>query len=225
MRTPVLFIAALATVGTTLTACGSGPNQVNSAVIICDRVITVDSVQQRLDTAAKPEDLPKQMPAQPPRIAALAKDAAGPAGPDNQSGAVADIKWNTISRFASLMQNAQPGQVAPANLLYAQLFAASPNSVIATQLNTGQEGGGTGWLVVLVRQDNAGVPANQAALASQIPAEWTTELGLHLLGPRAADIGLRVSPRYGVWDQLAVNVVPSEGEKSGVVIPASTARP
>src|SRR5256885_14327161 len=61
MRTPVLFIAALATVGTTLTACGSGPNQVNSAVIIGDRVITVDSVQQRRDTALKNEPAAKAL--------------------------------------------------------------------------------------------------------------------------------------------------------------------
>jgi hypothetical protein len=326
-------VAVLAVLGTALTACGSGPSQVNSAVIIGDRVISVDSVQQRLDTAlknepaarrlaaahkldevsrhivgqlvrheliadvakrdnltvsdkqvadvvaslkpsdddilqsvraafdpnelvrdqlliselgrknlatrqlilngaaifrpdftaAKASDLARQMAAKPDRIPELAKAAAGPESPDNQSGAVTDVKWNAIARFGQAAQQSQTGQAPPSSALFGSLFAAPNNSVITYGIGVG--GPQAGWLVVQIRTDSAGVPSDQAALASQVPDDWAMDLGQHLLGANSGDLGIRVSPRYGVWDPLAVEVVADADQKIGEVFPVSSPRP
>jgi len=59
-RIPAL-VAALAVLGGALTACASGPSQVNSAVIIGDHVISVDDVQRRLDEALTVEPAAKDL--------------------------------------------------------------------------------------------------------------------------------------------------------------------
>src|SRR5436190_11329797 len=60
-RRPAALIAGLAVLGSVLTACGSGSTQANSAVIIGKRVISVDEVQQRLDTALSKEQVAKDL--------------------------------------------------------------------------------------------------------------------------------------------------------------------
>jgi SurA-like N-terminal domain len=335
IRRPAVLLAALAVSGSALTACGSGPTQANSAVIIGDRVITVDDVQQRLDKAlnaepaakdlaknrkldlvsrgivntlvrheliteaakrdnlsvsekdvadfvarsAPPEDpvqrsvdagfdsrelardrllevalgrkyvdkvqltldgaalvspnttrqtavdMAKKIAAHPDQVAQLAKAAATP---DGQNQEVAELPWNVVRRFGQALQSAQSNgqnQAPPAQAMLPELFAAPPNSVIALQLGSGEQAESGGWLVALVRRSDNGVPEQEASFASEVPPDWLFALGEHLLGPLAADLGIRISPRYGVWDDLSVGVAPGEAEKTGVVLPAATKQP
>lgn len=53
LRRVVAPFAAVTALVATLSACGTGPNQVNSAAIIGDRVISVDQVQSLVDKVVK----------------------------------------------------------------------------------------------------------------------------------------------------------------------------
>ncbi len=53
LRRAVAPFAAVTALVATLSACGTGPSQVNSAVIIDDRVISVDEVQALIDKVVK----------------------------------------------------------------------------------------------------------------------------------------------------------------------------
>lgn len=328
---PAALIALLATTATLLAGCGSGPSQTNAAVIFGDRVVTVDEVQQRLNTALKAEpaarelaknhrldlvsrgivnqlvrheliaaaaqranltvseqdvtelttrrapaedpiqrsveaafsakeiatdqlltvnlgrtnvdkvqltldgaaiqvpdftkekatELARQMAATPDRAADIGRAAVGE--DSQQSQALQGFPWNAVSRYANAAQNAQ-GQAPPPAALFAQLFAAPPNSVIMLQLGSGENAASGGWLIVRVRRSDAGIPAEERVYAAEVPAIWQYALGEHLLGPFAKELGVRISPRYGVWDELAVGVAPSEGEKVGTVLPTANRR-
>lgn len=334
-RIPAL-VASIAVLGGALTACASGPSQINSAVIIGDRVISVDDVQHRLDQALRVEpaakelaknrkldlvsrgivnelvrhqllaeaarrenltvsekdladasaatppsqdpversieagfdqkdivrdrllavslgnkmldklqltldgvvinspgftkqkatELARQIAAQPDKAAAL---GAAAASANEQSQPLANFAYNAIRTYASAAQQAQQsGQAPSADNMVPPLFAAPANSVIALSLGGGGESGASGggqYLVALVRHADGGVPAQEASLASQVPPDWLFVLGEHVISPLAKELGLRVSPRYGVWDELAVGVAASEAEKVGVLLPASIAKP
>jgi hypothetical protein len=334
-RIPAL-VAALAVLGGALTACASGPNQVNSAVIIGDRVISVDDVQRRLDETLKVEpaakdlaknhkldlvsrgivdqlvrhellaeaarrdgltvsekdladltagtapaqdpvqrsveaafdpkeiakdrlltvslgqknldkvqltldgvamqtpgftkqkaiDLAKQMAAQPDKAAALGQAAGAGAGGQQGPQPLSAFPWNAIRVYAGAAQQAsQSGQAPPVEALLPPIFAAPSNSVIVLSLGSGENAASAGYLVALVKRANGGVPSQDATFANQVPADWRFALGEHLLGPLVKELGLRVSPRYGVWDDLAVGLAPSDAEKVGVLLPAGNARP
>jgi hypothetical protein len=319
IRRPAVLVASLAVLGGALTACGNGPSQVNSAVIIGDRVITVDDVQRRLDTAlaAEPaakdlaknhkldvvsrgivnelvrhellseaakrenltvsegdlreavagvapsedplqrtvdaafdanerardqllaaalgkkyleklqitfdgvslsagdarktaEDLARQVAAKPDQAANLFAQAAGPQGQP-----INGITLSEVGAYGIYVQN---------QVMVAPLLGVPANSVVAFPLGTSQEGGGGGWLVAHIkeRNTNATLSGDDSAAVSQVPPNWMALVGQHLASPLAEELGVRISPRYGVWDQLSVGVVPTEGEKVGLIIPVAT---
>lgn len=78
------------------------------------------------------------------------------------------------------------------------------------------------WLVALVRQrdTDASVPQAQAAAVARLDPRLLTQIGVRLLGPYSAKAGIRINPRYGVWDPLGMQVVPSTGEAIGLRLPA-----
>ncbi len=67
--------AAVTALVATLTACGTGPNQVNSAVIIGDHVISVDEVQSVVDKVVK-EPAARSL-AQQHKLDLVAREAVG----------------------------------------------------------------------------------------------------------------------------------------------------
>jgi len=328
IRIPAL-VAALAVLGGALTACASGPSQVNSAVIIGDRAISVDDVQQRLDqalrvepaakelakarkldlvsrgivnqlirhellaeaakreglsvsekdlteltariapsedpvtrsvqaafdpkdvvrdrvlavqlgqkrltkeqlvmngvaiggvvnTKAKATELGKQMAADPGKAATLGQNALGA---DGRGQPLQDFQFNAIRVYEGEKQNAQ-GQRVPVDAMTPPLFSVPDNSVVVLPLGSGEQAG-SGYLVAVVRRPSTGVPEEEAALASDVPADWLESLGEHVLASYAKELSFRISPRYGVWDELAVGVAPSEAEKVGQVLPVAPAR-
>lgn len=328
-RIPAL-VAAFAVLGGALTACGSGPSQVNSAVIIGDRVISVDDVQQRLDqalrvepatkelaknrkldlvsrgivnqlirhellaeaakreglsvsekdvseltariapsedpvtrsvqaafdskeivrdrvlavllgqkritkeqlvlngvaiggvvnTKAKATELGKKMAADPGKAATLGQDAMGA---DGRGQPLQDFQFNVIRVYEGEKRNAQ-GQQIPVEAMTPPLFSVPDNTVVVLPLGSGEQAS-SGFLVALVRKPSSGVPQDDAAFATDVPADWLESLGQHVLASYAKEVSFRISPRYGVWDELAVGVAPSEAEKIGQVLPVATARP
>ncbi|HEU5469978.1 MAG TPA: hypothetical protein VFV67_04945 [Actinophytocola sp.] len=102
------------------------------------------------------------------------------------------------------------------------LFSVEAGNVVAFPFAAGEQAG-TGWLVAYIkdRSENATLPEDQAAAVSEVDPVWAESIGTQLLTPLAGELGLRLSPRYGVWDELAVAVAPSEAEKIGVVLPVA----
>jgi SurA-like protein len=75
LRRVVAPFAAVTALVATLSACGTGPNQVNSAAIIGDRVISVDQVQSLVDKVAK-EPAARSL-AQQHKLDLVAREALG----------------------------------------------------------------------------------------------------------------------------------------------------
>ncbi|MCI2420690.1 SurA N-terminal domain-containing protein [Saccharopolyspora sp. K220] len=90
------------------------------------------------------------------------------------------------------------------------LFGAQPGTVLAfeSEPNSGQ------WLVVLIKERRADAPA-AAPGAGSADDQTLQGVGMQLLGITADRVGVRLSPRYGVWDPVGLSAAPNEGETTG----------
>ncbi|MDQ0379151.1 hypothetical protein [Amycolatopsis thermophila] len=110
-----------------------------------------------------------------------------------------------------------PAAQAPA-LATMVLFGVEPGTVVAFQPSQEQEV----WIVAIVRQRDLTTPAvtDQAAQPTGLQLAG---IGQRLLQPDIDQAGVRVNPRYGVWDPVAMNLAPSSAETAGVVLPVKGA--
>lgn len=82
------------------------------------------------------------------------------------------------------------------------------------------------WLVTLVRSRTEHAAAANAGAAATVPDPKVLEqVGIRQLVPLAADLGVRVNPRYGIWDPVSSAVVPNENELGGLVLPVRQSAP
>jgi hypothetical protein len=94
------------------------------------------------------------------------------------------------------------------------LFGVPANTVVAFQPDPSQ----ATWVVVIVRDRIIGAPA-AVDQATQPTSDQLTAIGQRLLEPDLDAASLKINPRYGVWDKVAMNVAPSEAMTTGVVLP------
>lgn len=326
IRRPAVLVASLAVLGGTLAACGSGPSQVNSAVIMGDKVITVDDVQRRLDTALRNEPAAKDLAknrkldlvsrgivnqlirheliteaAKRENLTVSEKDLSdfttrsAPAEDPVQRAIDAGFDGRELARDRLLTQSlgrkyleklkvtfvglqvvsndarkkaedvarkvaaapdraaqifeqagGQDAQAIPRfeltpqrgydiaaqnQVLLSPMFAVGARTVVAFPLGQGEQAASTGWLVAYIQErsldssPSTDQQQQQGTPAAQIPPQWLELVGRQLSAPLANELGVRISPRYGVWDELAVGVAASDGEKFGLVVPAVPAKP
>jgi len=315
LRRVVAPFAAVTALVATLSACGTGPSQVNAAVILGDRVISVDQVQSLVDKVVKEpaarslaqqhkldlvarevvgqlivhevvtdvarseglrvdEDKLADLRAQNPfgqklvvgsdvpteqlvpelvyrargfdayandqlLLEALAKEhlgresakynLVGVEGADEARELAKKIVANPDDA-ASLMRAASEKSAEPVLALDKDTgptgdgvyLAAPKNTVFVLPSSQGATGGGGFQVVqVLSTKTTSSVPSD--ADLSQISEEQLPTLGRFVLRPHVIESGVRISPRYGVWNDLMLTVVPkSEAEVSGyVVLPKS----
>lgn len=79
------------------------------------------------------------------------------------------------------------------------------------------------WLVMVVTARStagaSGQPPRQAEIAALEPA-LLAAAGIRQLGPVAQDLGgVRLNPRYGVWDPVSLEAAPNENETTGFIAP------
>ncbi|GLZ39822.1 hypothetical protein Acsp05_34460 [Actinokineospora sp. NBRC 105648] len=97
------------------------------------------------------------------------------------------------------------------------LFGAPAGSVVTFQADP-QSGA---WVVVVIRTRdlNGKLPAN----APQLTPELAAAVGERVLEPVVAELGVKISPRYGVWDEVAMAIAPSADQVTGAVLPFKNA--
>jgi len=98
-------------------------------------------------------------------------------------------------------------------------FGVAPGNVVAFQLADNQP-----WLITVIRNRTEGVePSGQAPRPDQIDPAVLEAVGLRQLARVAQDRGVRISPRYGMWDQVNLKAVPTKDEMGGFVAALGTA--
>ncbi|SDD03353.1 SurA N-terminal domain-containing protein [Actinokineospora iranica] len=132
----------------------------------------------------------------------------------DQAGKILDAE---IAGGAQAAKNETISPAQAPEIADSALFGTPANSVVAFQ--PGDEN--AGWVVALVRERDT--KAKPAAEAPAPDARLSTALGPRLLQSTVADLGVKISPRYGLWDLAGMTVAPSEGETKGVVIPVKNA--
>ncbi|KID31982.1 hypothetical protein JD82_02612 [Prauserella rugosa] len=111
--------------------------------------------------------------------------------------------------FAEALQN-------DPELATTAVFGAKEGTVVVIQPSRQQ----AGWLVGLVserRTDGTAQP-----LQGQVNPEYLYFAGLRMLQPIAEDVGVRINPRYGVWDEAALSPAPNEDELTGRLLRSRT---
>jgi hypothetical protein len=93
------------------------------------------------------------------------------------------------------------------------LFGVPAGSVIAFQPNPGQ----SQWIVARITDRRTDAPSDPAALSGMSQSQLAA-IGERLVQPTADAVGIRVNPRYGVWDPVQLRIV-AEGQQAGSVLP------
>lgn len=75
------------------------------------------------------------------------------------------------------------------------------------------------WIVFRVTDKRTDARPDPAA-AAEISQEQLVAIGERLMQPVADEVGVRVNPRYGVWDPIRLRVVP-EDQTAGAILPPS----
>jgi hypothetical protein len=112
----------------------------------------------------------------------------------------------------------------------AQVYSAATNPAAATSVVFGVGVGTVGifqpdpeqasWIVFKVtdrRADGSSDPAGQ------ISQEQLTRMGERTLQADAAQLGITVNPRYGIWDPILLRVVPKDASAGEIIPPPAPA--
>jgi hypothetical protein len=115
---------------------------------------------------------------------------------------------------------AKRGQVLRASLnpqLAASfLFGTPAGTVVAVQTSPAPDG----WTVLRVTaRSTTAAPVGGPGALAQLDGDTLDEIGRRFTQPLAAELGVRVNPRYGTWDQLLL-VVQAPDAPAAVVLPA-----
>ena len=98
-------------------------------------------------------------------------------------------------------------------LAAAPIFGVDEGTVVAF---TSDEDAGS-WLVMVVTDRSTNTQGGGEV--DELGPALLEATGLRQLIPVAKDLGVRINPRYGVWDPLSVRVAPDENETAGFVAP------
>ncbi|ASR39693.1 hypothetical protein BAY61_26935 [Prauserella marina] len=145
---------------------------------------------------------------------ALGKQIA--ADPANAASLVTSAGHQVIDQRLSLAE----ALLTQPELAGSAVFGASEGTVLVIQPSQQQ----TGWLVALVA-DRTVAEEGQQSRAQGANPETLYWAGLRQLQPIADELGVRVNPRYGVWDAASLAPVANEDEVTGYQFPSRTVQP
>jgi hypothetical protein len=101
-------------------------------------------------------------------------------------------------------------------------FGVAEGPVVAFQLDNTKP-----WVIMVVKnRANRGVQASEhAPQIDQIQPVLLEAIGLRQLARVSGEVGVRLNPRYGLWDPVTVQVVSDENETGGFVAPLRAVPP
>lgn len=157
-----------------------------------------------------------QLAADPGALAGMVKSITA-AGHGAQTGTTLTLASFFQNELQQEQQAAQQGQQAPNNNQIGPLFAAPANTVLAFQPAPGAD---PTWVVAVIRARTTGGSGSSAGSSAAASASLSTlrSIGVALLAQDAADLGVRVSPRYGAWDPVGMRVAAADDQTSGVEV-------
>ncbi|WNV82278.1 SurA N-terminal domain-containing protein [Umezawaea sp. Da 62-37] len=94
------------------------------------------------------------------------------------------------------------------------LFGVPANTVIAFPPSPEQGN----WIVAHVKERSTTAKPSADGGSQELTPDVLAGIGLRMLQPLSDELKIRVNPRYGVWDNSAMGLAPSEGEKAGFQI-------
>ncbi len=330
IRRPVGVFVGLVATAALVTACGSGPNQVGTALIVGNTSVSVDQVQHELDDILSTQSAARQAQAQGQLaqtsrsivtshvlhalvVHAAAREGVTASDPQidqliSQSGGVAKVaqtlgtpqadtrdvvkdvlleaalarkyadkltvkfgyvvamnRQEAVAKAQQLAADpaALPGMIGAANAALASsgqqgsaggtdtsfsiatylqsiaqaeqqngqapsendgpIFGSPANSVVAFQPDAGQ---GSPWIVALIKsRDTSGSVPTPGASASGADLSTLEQIGVNLMQPDATELGVRISPRYGEWNQASMQVVAASDQNAAVEYAVHPTRP
>jgi hypothetical protein len=98
------------------------------------------------------------------------------------------------------------------------VFALPVGSVVAFQPDPQQS---SNWLVIKVTKRSTDAPTDPAALGGISQSELVA-IGERTVQQTAEEVGVRINPRYGVWDPIQLRVV-AEDQQVGMIVPPPSA--
>ncbi|MPY96848.1 MAG: hypothetical protein GEU97_02425 [Actinophytocola sp.] len=139
------------------------------------------------------------------------------ADPDRAKELSEEIGTEVIDQSVSLRELASGQQTAL--LAASPLFSADEGTVVVTQPSPQQ---GSLWLVALVEDRQVGGGSGGAS-GQPVPPQLLAEIGIQQLAPYAAEQGVEISPRFGVWNQASVAIAENEDAVASYLLPARVA--
>jgi len=106
------------------------------------------------------------------------------------------------------------------SLAVGPVFGVPANTVVAVQASLPQN---AVWYVFMVNKRTDSPVAGDAEGAPT--PEQVSAIGIRMLQSSIADAGIRINPRYGVWDVVGMKVVPNQDATTGLVVPYGAAAP
>lgn len=162
----------------------------------------------------------QRLAANPKLLPTLVKEANAAAG--GQQAAIANQTFS-VSQYLQTVQSDQQqaqsqGQQAPVEN-EGPLFGTPVNTVVVFQLSPQAPD----WFVALIKarhpNGNGTLPAT-GSVADNSDLMTLQNLGVSLMQPQATQAGIKVSPRYGVWDPVGMTVVANSGQTVGIELSA-----
>jgi hypothetical protein len=166
--------------------------------------ITIDFFQVKDPKEAK--EKAEEAAADPEKFAKFVQEA--PRTASGQQASATDLKLR-VSKNAPLVRT--------------MLWGVKPGTVVAFSADQQQ----ASWTVALVKERNTvSATPGEEDLADRVDPQLLGEFGMRIAQFHAADLGIEINPRYGVWDPTGPTaadvsggptVVANAGERAGFV--------
>jgi hypothetical protein len=179
-------------------------------VVATDRGHAVSEAQQ---IAAHPDALNG--------LVAQANAAAQAQG--GQGGGQLATTFSVASYLQGVAQNAaqaqSSGQPAPTEN-DSPLFGAPADTVLAFQPDPANT---SSWVVALIKSRNTNdkTPQTGGPASQSTDTQTLEQVGIALLHDQTNQLAVRISPRYGVWDPVGVQVVQNSNQTLGMEFPVA----
>ena len=105
----------------------------------------------------------------------------------------------------------------PSTAAQSPLFAVPAGEIMVYA--AGAQGG---WWVIFIRERDTDAPRDtspEAVEADTVEQSLMSDIGMRMLAPLMADVDVKLSPRFGVWDRVSLDAAPNEGERLVTTVP------